>query len=338
MAKHHIAQKLETYLLVTVVAALVWLFAEGETLTDVRQVTLRLRFTPAAGQDVVIDPVVFNDVTLFYQVPANRVRDVERLADRPVEIDVAPDPDEPRQQINLRDRLANLEKINDIGISVLDVKPAQATVLVEKAIELEADIVADPGTLELTEPADIVPAKATVRMRESYKELLNGKPMVLTARLADVPDLAAAERGQRLTLDVPLTPPQNIPAQHVTITPAKATVTLSIRKQVATTKVQSVPILVRLPIIESNRYEIVPRDNQRFLVEDVELSGPSEVIEQITKGDLPITAELRLTTADLETGVTSKVVHINAPPGVAISSALPKIEFTISKRAVEPTP
>ena len=114
------------------------------------------------------------------------------------------------------------------------------------------------------------------------------------------------------------------------IDPASVQVTVTIRKQTSRLKLPGVPILVTAPWAELKRFGVEIKSGQRVLSEDVEVSGPSDVIDRISSGQIKIWAELRLTVDDLESAITSKQLHLNVPPGVRIESAIPLVNLTIT--------
>jgi len=65
------------------------------------------------------------------------------------------------------------------------------------------------------------------------------------------------------------------------------------------------------------------------------LEGPNDVIEKIAKGELLVSAVLKLTTADLDSPnpPTSKLLHINTPELVNVKSEYPRVKFKIIKIA-----
>lgn len=340
MNKVKLLQKLETYTIVTVIAVLVWLYAEGENVVT-ESATITVQFV--SGPEVLVEPTTLNNVSIKFESSTSKLADVRAAATRPIKVNVIPDPQNRDQQVNLRDRLQDSTAFSELRVVITEVDPARPTVRVELLkTRNDVEIIVPPQSdLDLVGPPLVNPAKVAVQVPEGYTRPADGgtplvdlDKLVLAVRLSDIKDLAAAPKGVPLTREVPVTLPDNLRLYpNITITPPRVTVTLTIRKQTATGKVPSVPIRVIMPIVEANKYEVIPEPNQSFLPEDVELSGPRDVIDKIVAKELPLSADLRLSSAELDQGITSKLLEINRPAGVDLVSPPPRLTFTIKKRA-----
>jgi hypothetical protein len=328
MTASDIWKKIEVGILVTIVAMLVWLYAEGESLKTETE-SVRIQFV--GSNDVVIKPRELTGVSVTFSGPNRSVTEFKQLVRQPLKVRVEPDAKSVVQDLVLADALAEDPAVRDLNIQIDATTPARQPVEVERMQEYEARVRLVTGDVELAGEPQIDPELVTVHMTPTVRAYLEGD-LTIEARLSDVADLRQIQPDRPVTRDIRLRPPEAIDLpEQVKIVPRSAQVGFTILKRTDTiTLQQPVPIYVRLPVIVSNQYEIVTENEQRLLSEPVELTGPRSEIEKIQSND--IVAELRLTTDDLERGVTSKTVHITTPPNVSVTSMLPVVRFTIKKR------
>ncbi|MEE9212558.1 MAG: hypothetical protein V3U29_07885 [Phycisphaeraceae bacterium] len=320
--KTSVVQKIETYFVITVITVLIWLYAESKNATK-DQTTINVQFVAPSGQELMIDPAEPTPVLVTFSSATSKVAEVKKLGS--IKLLVPEDTSEP---VVLRERLAE-SPLGELAV-IIETDPPTIRVRAEPFETRMLPIKVLPGDIQLRELATADPTDAAVKVPASLAPQLDG--IKLEAHLADaIDDLTKFDDNRPHTISVRLDLPEPFQDKPVRIEPAAVSVTFTVSRLTKTTSVPLVPIYVRLPVIESNNYEVIPENDQRVLPEDLELSGPPELIEKINNKEILITAELRLDAVELDSGITSKELWINKPPGVAIDSEIPRLNFTIRK-------
>lgn len=334
-------EKVQTYTIVTVIAALIWLYSESENVKLQKPLQFNIRFVAPPGQPLYIVPTATQQVLITASCATSQYAQLQRLQAKPIHLTVTDDPANSQQTVVLREKLID-SPIGDLGVNLVDIQPRTLDLRVERlqqvTLPISTDSIVPPG-IQMSTPPVVNPAEAVVSL-----------PASIAARVRDVKFEAHVdpEATAQLNENVPhdLTVPLSLPpwindqlrAAPPTITPPTATVTITIRKQTDSVKLSGVPILLAAPWSEIRRFNVELEGNQRVLREELQLAGPSDVIDSIRKGETRVWAELRLSAEELETRIASKQLFINVPSGVQVESTIPRASFTITPASVQPAP
>ena len=335
--------KMQTYAIVTVVAVLIWLYSESENVKQQKPLQFTVQFVPSRGQQLLIIP---NDrqpisttststrqsVVVTALCATSQYAELQRLQMQPVDLTVTEHTAGPIQIIDLRDMLQN-SPIGELGVRLLDIQPRHVELRVERiefvTLPISIDTVVTPDVQLATTPI-IVPSEATVGLPLSMVHDIEG--LSLEAKLESETVIRLEENiphELQVTLSLPESFRQKIRFMTPEITPPAATVSITIRKQTDAIKLTGIPILLTAPWAELKRFSVEIEGSPSVLRDDIQLTGTSDAIESIREGQTKVWAELRLTADDLESGITSKQLKINIPPGVRVDSTIPRINFTI---------
>ncbi len=340
---------IKTILLVTMIAALVWIFAESETLrtTDVR---LELQFVAdPSGQHIArpADESTWSpNITLELSGAAGRMEGLQSLATRPIRL--APGhPGIPEASgdylIDLQQALRDLPELTGRGISITRCDPATVRIRVDQLVSREFKIVVQanaelegppevrPAAAIVTLPkrqADAIPADATVFARidaDTLARLVPGRREVLTNVRLSLPEMTRGESKP----DARSEPNQEAQPK---IEPASVQVALTLRARSATTELASVPVQLRLAPIELARWDITVPEQDRFIA-NVRVSGPADLVEQVKRGELKITATVPLSFDELERGIATKeVTFSDLPSALKIEADNRTVRLTVKRR------
>jgi len=345
--------KIQTYALVTLVAMLIWLYLESENIKQQKPLRFAIRFVAPPGQKLLILPLgvpqaaaatTRSQVDITTSCAANQYAQLQRLQAQPLELTVTEDADHPNQIVDLRDMLLE-GPVGDLGVTLDDIQPRRFQLRVERIeqITLPIHVVVAEGVHLATSPT-LTPAEATVSLPASIAQ--EPDDLKLEARLEqDAANRLDPNVPRELAVAIKLAAADTLPNDlksllnltPVQITPASTTVTVTIRKQTGNLTLTSLPILLTAPWAELNRFTVEVEGGQRVLGNEVKISGPSDIIDRIEKGELKVWADLRLTADDLESNINSKQLHINVPANVQVESILPRLNFTILPTATTPT-
>lgn len=328
-------QKIETYVIVTIIAALIWLYAESENVKPYPPFAVNVQFVAPVGQNLLIQPARPQRVTLSVRCATSQYAALEQMAEEgSLRVAIDADPDSPEQVVILSQKRLDETRIGDLGITITDVQPTTFDLRVERLEEVALSISPDsvvPAGVQLAAPPVIEPPQVGLFLPVSLA--VRAAELHLNARIDDA-TMQRLEENVPQELTVPITLPAMLRDELAGFTPAinpkTARVTVTVRKQSDTYLHSSVPILILAPWTELEKYRIRIENDRRVLDQDVELTGPSDVIERIRTGQERVWAELRLTADDLESGVNSKQLSIAVPPSVRVDSPLPRVNFTIT--------
>ncbi|MCE9590317.1 MAG: hypothetical protein K8S99_07315 [Planctomycetes bacterium] len=330
-------EHLKLILAVTVVTALIWLYAEGENVRPY-SVTASIQFVPLAGSDLIISPAQPQTVQVTVRCSSAKLAEVQRrLQSGAVNIKIGPDSRNPdgRQVVVLRDSLAHDSPLSKIHVNVIDVQPATLEAYVDTMSQVVLPVAVNTGDAQLAGTPTVNPKEVTLTVPSSVAAAL--RDAKIEARI-DPQALAKLEVAVPHTLDVDLAPPA--PLRMMTTQPAlpRVKVTLTIRMLTQTIPLAQVPVRLDLAPADTARFAVTLSDDDRFL-RDLSVTGPADVLERIRKHEIEIWASLRLTTEELEKAVAARA----ATPGTT-GTALTKTPEIMSRPplpstvTIEPAP
>ena len=316
------------YSTITLIAFMVWLYAEGATRKQ-HTVTVNVRFVSPQGQRLLIEPAM-HSVTATVRCATSQLDQVKKLALEPIPIEVTDIPGRPERNIIVDQLLTVHERVNRLGITIERVDPDTVPLRIERlelrqiAIEL-----ATPPDLELTSPAVFSTQMAEMELPASAVPQVEG--IKLQARL-DANALAGVVPGVLTDREIDVTlPPSMAALPHVGYLPRRVKVSFTVKKKEDEFVVSLVPVLLNIAPNLAKQYN-VEVDQENLLLRDIKVKGPSDVIARIKAGTVKIEALVRLEPEELERKIPSKLPDLRLPAGVTVESVLPLIKLTVSKR------
>ncbi len=342
---------LKTIILTTIIASLVWLFAEAETLRD-KEVDVRLILQPKSGSDLVVDiqGTVSREFTVKLRMQGGslRVDQAERqLTDLPIIMTLG-DEGVPastgEHRIDLMSALRSHTTLRELGVSLQSVEPQSLGILVDEYMtrELAIHAIAPPDAigLEFASAPIISPPRARVTLPRRDAERL-GTDAALEAQISKLEfDRLVPGRQETLTnirLRLPITPsptpnaaPGTIttPPLRATIAPTSVDIQLVVRPRSAEFLLPRVPIDLRLPASELGKWSVTIAEDELNLT-DVKVIGPAELIQQVRDGRIPVRASVQLSFDELARGINSKDAFFTDVPA--------DLRFEVSDRQVRMT-
>lgn len=339
--------KVRTFLGVTVVAAMIWVFAEAESLRSV-EVHPELLFGAAPGSDRAIDVIEAAGAT------GNRVKTMVDLEGSAAAIDaaeralrgtlllapgmegVSAEPGE--QTVTLRNALRAHPEIRKFGVTIRRVEPQTVRVFIDQLVPVSMPVAVVVPAEQIEGPAEVKPPSVTITLPKSEAARLTAASRA-TVRVGPEA-LASLTPGRRQSiagLAVEL-PEEVATSNHARLDPARAEVTLMLRAQTRTIKVATVPVHLRIAPGEFGKWDIDIPEQDRFLV-DVTVTGPSQAVKLIEDKATPLVATLSLSFEELETAITSKeAVFSDLPAGVRAEAANRTVRLEITRRATPGSP
>ncbi|HEX7009757.1 MAG TPA: hypothetical protein VF184_07240 [Phycisphaeraceae bacterium] len=322
-------QKIETWAIVTVISVLIWLYAEGEAVTRYSE-RVPIRLVPPVGRQLAID-IPGRDggeasevIYVTFKASTGQLTKIkERLQQGPLQIEVADQPGE--QVLVLKDELLETP-LGQLGVNIVTTDPATLTVQVEPLQTLTMPVGVDRGQVLLAQPALVEPREVSVTLPARLLEQARG--MKVWAPL-DLAELGRLEPGVPQTFDVPLSVPEELQTPWTDLEPDVARVTVTISKQTDTYVVPRISVEVQASPLVLRRFDLNISDEYLNLLE-VPITGPADVIDRIRKGQLSISAVVRPTLSELESGTRTLPVQLNLPPGVTVQAPLPPVPVEVT--------
>ena len=328
---------IKTGLVVTIVSVLIWIVAEGESLSSER---LEVRLALVAGRDTtrVIEPESGVGWTgRVFVVLDGSTAAISRLGDRLREgLRVEPgDPGVPSEpgihDLDLAEVVRQSAALEGTAVSVRSIEPERLTVVIEELATMEIEVavalpdeaqasavVADPRRVRLTYPtsaADLVAAG-----------------VVASARLS-ADQVSSLSVGTRSTVrDVALALPDGLAGgRFVRLEPSTVSVIATLDTRNETVTLDTVPVQIQRPAFQAERW-VVRVNPEDQLLTGVTVTGPAELIEPIRNGSVAVFATVSLTPDDLDRQVTQKEVGFaNLPTPLRFESPKRSVRLTIER-------
>lgn len=342
-------ERVRNVLLIALVTALVWIYAEAESLTRSQQ---EVRISFVSGADDLASRVVNDDwrgvVRARLEGSAASLQRTPPRIELTLGAPAVPD-QEGEYSVDLAAAMRSDPDLQRAGVNVLAVEPPTVRLRID-ALRRVDDVpirVALSG-VDLEQPARIEPASADLvlsRATAEQLEALEGGPFVL-ARVEPA-QIDMSRRGIPQRIRATLTLPNGVSANGGAsrIAPPEAMVELIVRRDTASTIVPAAPVQVLMPPTEAGRWEvrILPED---LFVRDIEVVGPSEFVNQIRANDVRLVAVLSLSSDELERGVSEKRASIatlrdgvigQPPQGARVEARDPVVRFEVVARGGSPT-
>ncbi|MFK7788502.1 MAG: hypothetical protein AB8C95_03270 [Phycisphaeraceae bacterium] len=330
-----------TLLIVTVVALLVWLYAEDANVNTYTQQSVRVQFVLPAGAVGLVTPSEPITVLVDFDGSNGQYQQFDEVRDEVFQITLAVDQslDLQTMEVDIRSQIEQSESLAELGINVKEVSPERVSVTFEKYVDVQLpiQIVQDTGAIKLA-TATFTETEQSPRVRitmlASQAQALGEVSAI--ARI-DEDAVASLDKGisQQLT-GVPLIIPESVANLPRSISSVDLLVTVADDRD--TVQIVRRPILLSYPPSINERYIIELEESDRFITA-FELEGPRDQIallkEDPTSKDVWASVRLSNEEADAAVangGVISKAVDIIAPRGVVLTSEIVRVSIKVIPR------
>ena len=332
------AERIKTFLAVTVLTVAVWVWADLEQ-TGTRETVVPVEFT--VPRNYRIRSVQPQQLTVTLKGPEGELQGLDADPEEKVcrfslaEADLRSSP-------LLMPAREGLRHLNERRIAVSEVRDAEGQAFDGK---IHAEVI------HLVEVPDV---RVQVQVTGAVASAASARPHTVTARVAE-PDLRNVPENQRYAV-APLnveTLPENLQVeQEVTLDrhlggpdgiearfdPPIVTVSAHLQAAVTTRNLGRFPILIAAPPEVLNRYRVVfQQDAERWV--ELEVEGPGPAVERLRPEDIRV--QLVLTEDDKpnpESWLPSQPVVVGLPAGVKLTQPLRPVNFNLEKHAEKASP
>jgi len=325
-------------IIVSLLSVLIWIVAEGESLSTERvEVVVRL---VAENEDIAMRPAAGSGWTGRVVVELEgSTAEVSRLREAlrdPISLSPgdAGVPVEPGlHTIDIAEVLRQSQVFEGMGVALKSVEPEAAEVLVDRVQWHDFDVV-------VVVP-DLASASSVVANPRQVRVLV---PSLLAKEIGDVRSLtvsltqehiAGIKVGERNVISNVLVELPAALADHpfVRVQPDRVSVSVTLEDRVDSILLDNVPVQIRWPAYEAERWT-VEVDPANHLLQNVTVTGPSDLIEQVRSKQLTIFATVVLTLDDRDAGITQKEVTFKDLPS-PLSFSAPSTTVRLTIRRIE---
>lgn len=322
---------IKTYALVTVVSLLIWVWAEAESLSTV-PVSPRVELARTDVVPTVLDAGWNGTVRMRVRGSSAAVSQAQSRLSTVLSLvpGIGGIPATPGEHnVDLRDALRDHPALARLGVNFVDVEPAIIRVRLDQLASRSVEVRAVLPGLDVQGAATAAPPKVTLRLLE--RDVANLPPVLAATATPDADVLA------RLAGEGPHTVPGRVSVPGlpawlgpVTIDPPEVLVTFTLRSKIDAWSVPQAPIWVVLPPGEAASWSVTPA--QAF-VENVSITGPRELIEQVRAVEGGVRAYVVLSSDDLQKRVTSAPITFSlAPTGLRFTAKQSSVGLKIERR------
>lgn len=335
--------RIRTATVLLILALVIWLFAESESLGDAEQ-TVRVEFGVSA-EDRERLLVRTADFDGRLQVSFRGAQSSIQRARAALESNLRLEPGMPgipdsdgRHTLRLIDVLREQPFMRATGVTIELVQPQQIIIEVEELIQRSFPIAPLLPGMEVEGEVSITPATAQVRLPRSVADAVPQETAVI-ARVTPAGGRSLPPGPHTMNIRLAL-PDELANTRGVTLLTRSATLEFTVRSTLQTESFSSVPVQVLLPPIEMSDWRVILDEADQFV--RVDISGPSELIERLRSGQLRLLAAFSLSDVELAGGVTSKPLRIMVladgvpaplPEGLTVISPARSARFTVQRIA-----
>lgn len=330
-------------LVALVVAVLIWIWAEGESLTSRQTDAIQVTFPVEPSNDLVVRPID----PKWKGTVRIRLEGAVRVLDRAAgqigrEIRLTPDldgmPHAPvdRVDVDLEKVIRGLPALAGAAGAVAEVEPSKVTVTVVKMVTKSL-----PVRVEFARPLALdgtpvtTPATVDIRLPEPLAAALPLDAQAV-ATIGDAEIARIKGDGPQVVSAVVRPPDAALVVPEASVTPDTVSVAFRIKQSIDSVKLPTVPVWYSLPPTEDgSKWNIDILD--KFLT-DVVINGPSEDVQRVRSGQTPVKAMIEFTSDELErasadkAGVTRQVTFPGLPAGLSAVVANPTVRVKVTKR------
>ncbi len=330
-------EKIETYFIVTVIAVLIWLYAEGANVKQVTRQPIQVRFVAPPGQQdeyavFPADPIRAN---VSFQGSSSQIQRFQKLATEPFDVVVDPGDADNTERVVLLENELEQAGFGDLGVSLGEVDPTTHTVTLKRLVTVPMEVRVETGSGRFSDNPPPTPTPDTVYATVPADVADDIRGIKAVARLDRVVPETLTPDIEQVQRDVPLEFPAAVRLDdpRVNVDRRQVQVNYAARKLDDSLTLPRVPLFVNVPVSVQQQYVIRPVPEQNFLT-DVELRGPADVIARIRDNDAayPVRAEIRETDPTQVEFMRSVEPIIIAPPGVTAAEATKLIEVKVERR------
>jgi hypothetical protein len=306
------AERVRMIVIVSIVTAVVWLFAEGESLTT-RTESVRVQFVADEGDRDEIRVRVADGFqgTATLELTGSQVgiEAARRSLGTVIEFtpaDLGFPISDGVYQVDLASAIASSDLMTGIGVKVTAATPARIALEYTLLESIQVDIEPIIPGLDISGEAVVEPARASVRVPAGLSQAVRDDIRVIArvpeAQLQSVQEGIQLSRAVTLSLDDASRQIRDVEL----LSSSRATVRFTVESTAVEQDLSSVPVWIVVPPSLSEQWSVQLDANQTVL--RARIRGPREAIARISTSETPLIAVVSLDANEMLSRIGSKEI------------------------------
>lgn len=323
-------ERIETIIVVTIITALVWLYAEGESVRTYHE-SIRVKFVAAPGHNFRIDPNMRTDtqgdvdVQLTYRASAGQHQEFrQKTSHAAVRIPIT---QAGEHAIAIKDELINNSQISQLGLNIEQANPATVTLNVQRLAKVTLPVKVRYSGMHLAKPATADPKQVTLILPSKMANQAKGSYVIALLPESAGRNLAEGTHTQKVKVTLPYY--LRWLSSQIQVKPGNVQVSFVIANKTRSITLYRVPIRISVAPWALENYNIT-LIGSNIISDGVALLGPEDKINAIRNGKTAIWAVIRPTRDQLKAGSHTVDLHIHKPDNIKVISSLPQVKIKVS--------
>lgn len=324
-------EKLGTFLIVITLTGLIWFFADRSNI-DTQKIKLSVKVQPASSIVVLAQTPAKLDFDVMVSAPRGVLNEIiKQHQGQPLQgtLVLGENVGTGLQEFDARKTLAQLEVIQQRGLTINSVEPKVFTLDIDKLVRLPSvRIKPEFGTL-LVEADEPNPSTCSVTLPQRLAGDLAGE--VLRVDASRYVDASQPNTWVPRTIDLRW-PSAAAGSQYVSFSPQTFNLKLRLQDTTKTRRFESVEVKCVGMLDILDRYRIRPLDLTEWRPTIV-VSGPRQRIDSLQKDEIRLSVEIFPDDANNVGKPIPRSVTVGLPPGVQLESPRPEVRFVLEDRS-----
>lgn len=306
------AERIRMIVIVSVVTAVVWLFAEAESLTT-RTESIRIQFVAGEANEGLLRVRVVDTFAGTASVELTGSQGGIDSARRALGSVLSLDPSDLAfpladgvYPVDLASVLAASQELSGTGVKVSSTTPARVSVEYTRLEVITVPVRVQFPVIDLEGEPSVEPAEVQVRipvaMGAAARERIEAIARVPESQLAGLAEGVPISRTVTLTLDDASRQLRDVEM----VSPQRATVRFTVESTASEASLASVPVWVVVPPSLSEQWSVELAANQSVV--RARVRGPREAVQRMTASETPLIAVVALDSADMLGRVGTKEI------------------------------
>lgn len=329
--------RLGTYLVVTAITLLIWIWAAGETRNE-DTVYARVKVLASSDFETIVSPAGDRQVDIEVKGSARSIQRLRQMLSQPLELTTGSygiPREAGRHTISLAEAIQAQPEMTQGDITILNTDPSTLEIEVDSMTQISVPV--EPILTGVTLGGEAVsnPETATLTLPSRIVAQIPGARVIAEPSPSTLSGLEAG-RSQRILVPLRLPAALRPYAQNITIDPTSVQLAFTLILKTRSSTIPIVPVQVAAPAQDLSEYTVTIDPSSQFLA-DVVIEGAVDVVKAFEEKKPPVVAFVHLTSDDLSRMVEEAPVTLwELPEGLRVTSvdggsSQPFVKLTITR-------
>lgn len=317
-------------------SVLIWASADN-LVNEAVTISVAFEVAPATADSSMVVALANSGISFELEISGARraVEVIQAIAPLRVRLLVPEYPTGPGQYVLDRENLKRtiVEQLKEFQkVTILSVNPDFVGLTVDHWFQADVTLTTGTTSLEYDVEPQLQRSSISVRMLESRFKIMAPQGQLPPVDIsADVERLLSDQPpGQNVTL--PITLDSTPFGPEARLMPPNVLVTAALKAQRTTAEISTVPILLAVSFPNLQKpYKALPRDGGTLVTETITVSGPTEAVARLQRGETRAFGIIHLKDDDLQDLNTWKILtpEFRLPPGIELAADPKPVEFKL---------